>query len=247
MPTLATKASRHPSSRPRARSATSATISDTHQIGVAQSDCQFQAVNGQAEWDGKPQGELRAIAGLYPESVTLVASVESGITSISDLAGKRVNIGNQGSGQRGNAIDVLTAFGLDPESDIQAESIKASEALRMLQDGRIDAFFYTAGHPAAAIEESTAGSRKVRLRSIAGDQVTALLADRPYYSTSVIPADAYPNAANTEGTPTMGVSATPVCSANLSEEAVYQITKMLFETSTSSRPSTTHSRSLNQA
>lgn len=204
-------------------------LNDTYQIGVAQSDRQFQATNGQAEWDGQPQAELRAICGLYPESITLVASVESGITSVADLAGKRVNIGNQGSGHRGNAIDVLTAFGIDPETGIQAESIKAAEAPRMLQDGRIDAFFYTVGHPNAAIEESTAGSRQIRLVPIEGQPVTELLNGRPYYSTSAVPTAFYPNAANTEDTPTMGVSATLVCSANLPEAVVYQITKMLFE------------------
>ena len=204
-------------------------LRDTYQIGVAQSDRQYQAVNGMAEWDNKPEPGLRAICGLYPESVTLVATVESGITSIADLAGKRVNIGNEGSDHRGNAVDVLTAFAIDPQTDIRAESIKAAEAPRMLQDGRIDAFFYTVGHPAAAIEESTAGSRKIRLVPLEGKPVEELLAERPYYSSSDIPAAFYPNAEGTEDVTTMGVSATLVCSSELPEEAVYQITKMLFE------------------
>ena len=79
------------------------------EFGVAQSDRQFQAFNGMAEWEKTgPQKDLRAVFSIHPESITLIASVKSGIKSVNDLKGKRVNIGNPGSGQRQNSIDVLS-------------------------------------------------------------------------------------------------------------------------------------------
>ena len=120
------------------------------EFGMVQSDRQTQAWEGTADWDGKPQKELRAIFSLHPESVTLMAAVDAGINSIEDLRGKIVNIGNPGSGQRQNSIDALENAGLNWETDLQAEGLKASEAAKMLQDGRIDAYFYTVGHPSGS-------------------------------------------------------------------------------------------------
>ena len=71
-----------------------------------------------------------------------------------DLKGKRVNLGNPGSGHLQNSKDTLMAIGLDPEKDLKAEYIKAAEAPGLLQDGRIDAFFYTVGHPSGAFKGS---------------------------------------------------------------------------------------------
>lgn len=112
------------------------------EFGVVQSDRQYQAFKGLAEWEkAGPQKDLRAVFSIHPESVTLAATVDSGVKNIKDLKGKRVNIGNPGSGQRQNSIDALTAAGLDYEKDIKTESVKAAEAPGLLQDGRIDAFF----------------------------------------------------------------------------------------------------------
>ncbi|HHB76857.1 MAG TPA: TAXI family TRAP transporter solute-binding subunit, partial [Desulfobulbus sp.] len=151
------------------------------EFGIAQSDRQYQAVHGLAEWKDKgPQKDLRAVFSIHPESVTLVAAVDSGVKKIQDLKGKKVNIGNPGSGQRQNAIDALEAVGIDINKDIQAESIKASEAASLLQDGRIDAFFYTVGHPSGAIKEATSGARKVLIADVAGPGIDKLLAKYPY-------------------------------------------------------------------
>lgn len=197
------------------------------EFGLAQSDRQYQAVHGQAEWQQPgPQQNLRAICSVHPESVTLVAGVDSAIDCLADLKGKRVNIGNPGSGQRGNAIDVLRTAGLDWQKDLHAEGVKASESSKLLQDGRIDAFFYTVGHPAGAITEATAG-RKVRIIPVVG--METLLADRPYYAQTSIPAQLYPQAANTEDIPTIGVMTTLVTSANVPENVVYAVTKALLD------------------
>ena len=198
------------------------------QFGVVQSDRQYQAMKGLAEWQDKgAQTDLRAVFSIHPESVTLVAAVDAGINTILDLKGKRVNIGNPGSGQRQNAIDALEAVGLDYNTDMHAESIKAAEAPGLLQDGRIDAFFYTVGHPSGAIKEATAGARKVRFASITG--IDALLEKYPYYAKSVIPAKLYPGAEGGGDVETFGVKATFVTSAKVPENVVYAVTKEVFD------------------
>lgn len=198
------------------------------QFGVVQSDRQFQAIKGLAEWESKgAQATLRSVFSIHPESVTLVAAVDAGINSIMDLKGKRVNIGNPGSGQRQNAIDALEAVGIDYKTDLNAEGIKAAEAPGLLQDSRIDAFFYTVGHPSGAIKEATAGARKVRFASITG--IDSLLKKYSYYAKSVIPKTHYPGAVNDSDVPSFGVKATFVTSATVPEKVVYAITKEVFD------------------
>ena len=149
------------------------------------------------------------------------------IRDIRDLKGKRVNIGNPGSGQRQNSIDALQAVGLDYEKDLQAESVKAAEAPGLLQDGRIDAFFYTVGHPSGAFKEATAGVRKVRFVPITG--IDELLAKYPYYAKSFVPVKEYPGAENEGDVETFGVKATLVTSAKVPDHVVYAVTKEVFE------------------
>ncbi len=198
------------------------------EFGIAQSDRQYQATKGLAEWKDKgPQKDLRAVFSIHPELVTLVAAVDASINSIEDLKGKRVNICNPGSGARGNAIDALKTVGLDYENDLMAEGVKAAEAPSLLQDGRIDAFFYTVGHPSGAFKEATAGARKVKFIPITSAK--NLIKSSPYYAESYIPAGMYPNAANKESVATFGVKATLITSAKVSDEVVYAITKEVFE------------------
>ena len=198
------------------------------EFGVVQSDRQFQAVKGMAEWKDKgAQKDLRAVFTIHPESITLVAADDAGIKTIQDLRGKRVNIGNPGSGQRQNSIDALTNAGINYEKDLKAEGVKAAEAPGLLQDGRIDAFFYTVGHPSGAIKEATAGARKVHFVPITG--VDKLLSEYPYYAKAVIPIKLYPGATNKEDVATFGVKATFVTSAKVPDNVVYAITKEVFE------------------
>jgi len=198
------------------------------EFGVVQSDRQFQAMKGLAEWKDKgPQKDLRAVFTIHPESITLVAADDAGIKSINDLRGKRVNIGNPGSGQRQNSIDGLTNAGINYKKDLKAEGVKAAEAPGLLQDGRIDAFFYTVGHPSGAIKEATAGRRKVHIVSIT--KVDKLLKKYPYYAKAVVPIKLYPGATNTKDVQTFGVKATFVTSAKVPDRVVYAITKEVFD------------------
>jgi len=198
------------------------------EFGIVQSDRQYQAWNGLAEWNDRgPQENLRTVFSIHPESVTLVAAEDAVIRTIYDLKGKRVNIGNPGSGQRQNAIDALRSAGIHYKKDILAEEVKAAEAPGLLQDGRIDAFFYTVGHPSGAIKEATAGKRKVRIIPIAG--VEELVSEYPYYAATVIPIRFYPGAANKNDIHTFGMKATLVTSSEVPADIVYAVTKEVFE------------------
>lgn len=200
------------------------------EFAVVQSDRQYQAINGLAEWQPKgKQKDLRAVFCIHPESVTLVAAVDAGIAKIEDLKGKRVNIGNPGSGQRQNAIDALLAVGIDYNTDLIAESVKAAEAPGLLQEGRIDAFFYTVGHPSGAIHEAAAGARKVRLVPVTGSGIDKLIAEKPYYAKTTVPVGFYPEAQNDSDVETLGVQATLVTSARVPDAVVYAIAKEVFD------------------
>ncbi|MBI9104491.1 MAG: TAXI family TRAP transporter solute-binding subunit [Spirochaetales bacterium] len=200
------------------------------EFGIVQSDRQFQAIKGLADWEGNAQDKLRAVFSIHPESVSLLASDESGIYSIADLAGKTVNIGNPGSGQRGNAIDALNAVGLDWETDLKAEGLKAAEAASMLQDGRIDAYFYTVGHPNGSFKEATSGAKSCHFVPIEGADIEAMLGEFPYYAASIIPVStAYPGASNPGDVASFGVKATLCTSADVSDDVVYAIVKEVFE------------------
>jgi TRAP transporter TAXI family solute receptor len=207
-----------------------AVLSGDLDFGICQSDRQYQAWHGMAEWKDKgPQKNLRSVFAIHPESITLIASVDSGIKSVADLKGKRVNLGNPGSGQLQNSKDILAAFGISLK-DIHPEYVKAVEAPGLLQDGRIDAFFYTVGHPNGNIKEATSGRVKVLIVPIEGKAVDKLLKSHPYYAKSQILKKFYPMSANkTEVINTVGVKATLVTSAKEPNKVVYAITKEVFD------------------
>ncbi|MBW1908290.1 MAG: TAXI family TRAP transporter solute-binding subunit [Deltaproteobacteria bacterium] len=206
-----------------------AVLSGDLEFGIAQSDRQYQAYHGLAEWSKRgPQKDLRAIFSIHPESITLIVSAKSGVRSVTDLRGKRVNIGNPGSGQLQNSKDVLAAFGIGI-NEITAEQVKALEAPGLLQDGKIDAFFYTVGHPNGNIKEATSGRLKVRIIPITGQGIDALLKKYPYYAKTIIPGKFYPNALNTGDVESIGGKATFVTSKNLHEKIVYAVTKEVFD------------------
>ena len=107
--------------------------------------------------------------------------------------------------------------------------MKAVEAPGLLQDERIDAFFYTVGHPNGNIKEATSGRIKVRIIPITGPEIDKMLEEYPYYAKSVIPKEFYPNSLNAENINTIGVKATFITSQNVNEQIVYAITKEVFE------------------
>ncbi len=196
-------------------------------MGVAQSDWQYHAYNGTSKF--KEQGankSLRAVFSVHPEPFTVVARADSGIKNFSDLKGKRVNIGNPGSGQRGTMQVVMDALGWKKSDFALASELKAAEQSKALCDNKIDAMIYTVGHPSGSIKEATTSCDAV-LVNVTGPVIDKLVADNSYYRTATIPASMYRG--NDQETQTFGVGATFVSSSKVPEETVYQVVKAVFE------------------
>lgn len=199
-------------------------------LGIVQSDIQYQAVKGLDQWkDRGPQTKLRAVFSLHPEVVTIVASDKSKIRKLADMKGKRINIGNPGSGQYVNSEYIFSAAGLKI-SDIKVEKTKAVDAPALLHDGRIDAFFYTVGHPNSNIREAVSGRMKVRFVPIDAEQADYLIKKFPYYVKTFINVKDYPAASGgRKNVSAVGVKATLVTSSDVSDKVVYAATKEIFD------------------
>ncbi|WP_299355766.1 TAXI family TRAP transporter solute-binding subunit [uncultured Shimia sp.] len=196
------------------------------EFGVAQSDWQHHAYNGTSKFADNPFPEIRAVMSVHPEPFTLIVRSDSGITGFADIKGKRVNVGNPGSGQRATMEVVMDAFGIGMDDLALATEYKGSEMAKQLCDGNIDAMIYTIGHPAAAIKEATT-TCDATLVSVTGAPVEKLVADNPFYRVATIPGGMYKG---TDGdTTTFGVGATFVTSANVSDDVVYIVAKSVME------------------
>ncbi len=196
------------------------------EFGVAQSDWQYHAYNGTSEFSDNQFEGLRAMFSLHPEPFTLVVRADSGIESFDDLQGKRVNIGNPGSGQRGTMEVLMEAKGWTMDDFALATEYKASEMPAQLCDGNIDAYVYVVGHPSANIEEaaSTCGAQ---LKPVAGEVVESLVDENPYYRMATIPGGTYPE--NPDDVTTFGVGATLVTAERVPEEATYVVAKAVMD------------------
>jgi hypothetical protein len=201
-------------------------------FGLAQSDIQYHAVTGMGNWSEKgPQKEVRAVFSIHHEPLTLVAAEDTGVQSIADLRGKRVSIGNPGFTQHRIVVDALEAAGLDPKRDISAQTAFASEAPTLLQDNRLDAYFFTVGHPSETIRRALSNERKARIVPISGPAIDKLVAAKKYYAKMPIQVQRfYPGLAGpSDQVATFGVLATLCTSSRIPEEVVYMLTKIVFE------------------
>ncbi|MGB1951782.1 MAG: TAXI family TRAP transporter solute-binding subunit [Marinobacter sp.] len=196
-------------------------------LAVAQSDWQFHAYNGSSEFESAGKDEkLRSVFSLHPEPFTVVASKGSGIKTFEDLEGKRVSIGNPGSGQRATAEVLMKEMGWDESKFSLAAEIKAAEQSQALCDGNIDAFFYTVGHPSGAIKEATTSCDSV-LVNVDNAATKKLIDDNPYYRKAVIPGGMYRG--SDDDVTTFGVAATFVSSTDVPNDVVYAVVKAVFE------------------
>lgn len=196
-------------------------------MGVAQSDWQYHAYNGTSKFKNMGANkELRAVFSVHPEPFTVVARADAGIKTFADLKGKRVNIGNPGSGQRGTMEVVMDAMGWKKSDFVLASELKAAEQSKALCDNKIDAMIYTVGHPSGSIKEATTTCDTV-LVSVTGPVISKLIADNDYYRSATIPGGMYRG--NPNDTQTFGVGATFVSSTNAPADTVYQVVKAVFE------------------
>jgi TRAP transporter TAXI family solute receptor len=196
-------------------------------MGVAQSDWQYHAYKGTSKF--KDQGafkDLRAVFSVHPEPFTVVARADSGIKNFADLKGKRVNIGNPGSGQRGTMEVLMAAMGWDKSAFALASELKSSEQSSALCDNKIDAMVFTVGHPSGSIKEATTSCDSV-LVNVTGPAVDKLVKDNDYYRYATIPGGMYRG--TDSDTKTFGVGATFVSSTRTPSNTVYHVVKSVFE------------------
>jgi len=196
-------------------------------FGVVQSDVQFAAVHGQAPFeDAGPFKDLRSVFNLHTESFTVLARADAGIRSFDDLKGKRVNIGNPGSGQRATLEMLMNAKGWSMANFSKTMELTSSEQSRALCDNKIDAMVFTVGHPNASIKEASI-TCDTTLVQVTGRDVEKLIADLPFIRASTIPAGMYQG--TDRDVKTFGVGATLVTTLNTPESVVYEVVKAVFE------------------
>lgn len=195
-------------------------------MGVAQSDWQFHAYNGSSQFDGAKVDKLRAVFSVHGEPFTVIARKDANINSFDDLKGKRVNVGNPGSGQLATMEVVLAAKGWTMGDFALASELKPAEQAAALGDNKVDAIIYTVGHPNGSIQEAVS-TVDANLVPVEGEAIDKLVAENPFYAYASIPGGMYKG--SDAETKTFGVKATFVTSADVDEDVVYQVVKAVFD------------------
>lgn len=200
----------------------------TLESGLSQADIAYWAFTGQKHFKKQgPDESLRAIANLYQEGLHVVVRAESTIETIADLKGKRVAIGEKGSGSLVTARLVLDAYGLS-EKRIKPEYLALSPAIDRLRDGSLDAIMLIGGSPLPAVAD-LAETVAIRLVPVDGEPAQKLRQAYPFLTVDVVPAGTYRDVASVV---TLGVGALWVVSADLDTDLVYGITRALWHKST---------------
>jgi len=196
------------------------------QFGVAQSDWQYHAYNGTKPDKVKPFDGLRSVFSAHPEPFHIIARKGSKIKDWNSLKGKKVNIGNPGSGQRGTFEVLMESHGVDTSFFGGTSELTSSEQSGALCDKKIDAFGYTVGVPNSGVAQSTDGCGAYII-DLQTEEVKKLVADNPFYAWATIPKGTYKT--SKKDVTTFGVMASFVTSADVSDELVYAVVRAVFE------------------
>ncbi len=195
-------------------------------MGVVQSDWQHHAYHGTDRFKGQGNRDLRAVFSLHPEPFTVIARRDANIRQFTDLAGKRVNIGNPGSGQRGNMDMLMRLYGWDKDDFKRVTELKSAEQAQALCDNKVDAIVFTVGHPNGSIKEATTACDTV-LVPVTGPVIDKLIAEHDYYRTATVPGGMY--SGNPDDVQTFGVGATFVSSTETPASTIYTVVRAVFE------------------
>lgn len=193
------------------------------EMAFVMSDALTQALNGEAAFT-EPIENVSQIATLYPNVVQIVATKSSGIRTIEDLRGKRVAVGDQGSGVELNARALLNGHGITYD-DMKVDYLGYAEAADGLTAGTIDAAFLTSGLPNASVLELSQ-THDIVLVSVDPEKVATIAEEHPYFISVEIPKDMY---GNEEAIPTAAVPNALVVRSDMSDDDVYELTKTFFE------------------
>lgn len=196
------------------------------EFGIAQSDQHYKAWHGTDNWKGGPQANLRSVFSIHYEYAYLVVRADRSITALDDLKGLTVNLGNPGSGHRAMAEDLFRLHGLDWRRDVTLKALPQADASTALITGEIDAFFYSVGLGAEAIQRP-ARAVGINLLPLDTQALRAHVETHPYYFMTSIPSGIY--AGVDRDVPTYAVKETLVTAAETDDDLVYDLTRTVFE------------------
>ncbi|MCA1056700.1 TAXI family TRAP transporter solute-binding subunit [Rossellomorea aquimaris] len=195
------------------------------EIAFTQTDIASYASEGSQMFSDNKVENARGIATLYPETIQIVTTKDSGIKSVEDLKGKVVSVGEAGSGTLLNAEQILEIHGMKLE-DLEARNLSFDDSTTGIQDGTIDAAFITSGTPTGAVE-GLAATEDISIVPVDSAKIAELIEKYPYYAEDEIPAGTYSKV--DEAVTTVAVRAMLVTSADISEDVIYDVTKAIFE------------------
>ena len=196
-----------------------------NQLAIVQNDVMYYAISGTDMYaDKAPYENYSAVMSCYPEYVQIVANKD--ITSIEDLKGKKVSVGDAGSGVEFNARQILAAYGIDIESDIEKNNQGFADSADSLKNGTIDAAFVVAGYPTTAVSE-LASTYDFNLLAVDEEHANALMSDYGFYTYGVIPGGTYGPVA--DDVPAVAVMATIIARNDVPEDTIYALVKGIFD------------------
>lgn len=195
------------------------------EYAIVQNDVMDYAYNGTDLFAGEKLSNIMTIGTLYPEVVQIAVSKDSGIKSVADFKGKRISVGDAGSGVEFNAKQIMEGYGLTFD-DIKKSNLSFKESAEGIQNGTLDGCFVTAGVPNAALQELafTAG---LTLVPVDGEAAKKICEKYGYYTQTTIPGGTYKG--TDDDTPALAIKATLAVNSKLDEQTVYEMTKALFE------------------
>jgi TRAP transporter TAXI family solute receptor len=196
----------------------------TNDFGLAQLNMLDRALRGQEPWSALPRTNLQAVLGLYTEALTIVAAGDAGIESLADLKGKRVNVGAPGSSDEFYSRPILAEAGLRME-DMTFSEEPSFKAADLLEEGKIDAYFYTDGHPDLSVREATSGKHEARILPLDQALIERCRARNPLLRSVAIQTGYYPGLKDRSAIPTLGVQVVLFTHEGMDEETVYRLVK----------------------
>jgi TRAP transporter TAXI family solute receptor len=191
------------------------------EFAIVQSDVQFAAYHGNGAWTGKPFSDLRSVFSLYPELVTIIARADAHIRELPELAGRRMNVGSQGSGIRTTWDAIEAGLGWNNQQRVRPAELRPDASITALCNGAIDASMMIIGHPSALVR-SQLEACAVNFVTVIGAAIDKLVNSRPYYYSEVIPGNDYGMSSEV---PTLGGRAALVTSASLDARVVEVVAK----------------------
>ncbi len=212
--------------------ATKASVENLNLLQAGRGELAFALGDSVADaWNGvedagfkAPLKKLRAIAGTYPNYIQIVASKESGITTLADLKGKRISVGAPKSGTELNARAIFKAAGLSYEDMGKVEFLPYAESVELIKNRQLDATLQSSGLGMAAIRD-LAATLPITFVAIPAE-ITAKI-DNAAYQAASIPAGTYDG--QDSDVPTVAITNILVSHDGVSDEVAYQMTKLMFD------------------